>query len=68
MVTVEREREAVVFLKNKEVSESRSCQLIFLARLTYQYRIRQEPDEKFDTEVKELAVAHPRYGVMVKLF
>ncbi len=62
MVTVERKREAVVFLKAKEVSERRSCQLILLARSTYQYRIRREPDEEFEQEVKELAFAHPRYG------
>jgi len=62
VVTVERKREAVVFLKTKEVSERRSCQLIFLARSTCQYRIRREPNEKFETEVKELAFANPRYG------
>ena len=62
MVTVERKREAVVFLRTKEVSERRSCQLILLARSTCQYRIKQEPDEKFENEVKELAFAHPRYG------
>jgi putative transposase len=62
VVTVERKREAVVFLKTREVSERRSCQLILLARSTCQYRIRREPDEKFETEVKELAFAHPRYG------
>ena len=61
-MTVERKREAVVFLKTREVSERRSCQLILLARSTCQYRIRREPDEKFETEVKELAFAHPRYG------
>ncbi len=32
VVTVERKREAVVFLKTREVSERRSCQLILLAR------------------------------------
>ncbi len=62
MVTVERKREAVVFLKTREVSERRSCQLILLARSTCQYRIRREPDKEFETEVKELAFAHPRYG------
>ena len=62
MVTVERKREAVVFLKTREVSERRSCQLILLARSTCQYRTRREPDEKFEIEVKELAFAHPRYG------
>ncbi len=62
MVTVERKREAVVFLKTKEVSERRSCQLIVLARSTCQYRIKREPNEKFETEVKELAFANPRYG------
>ncbi len=61
-MTVERKREAVVFLKTKEVSERRSCQLILLARSTCQYRIRREPDEEFEREVKELAFAHPRYG------
>lgn len=62
MVTVERKREAVVFLQTKEVSERRSCQLIFLARSTCQYRIRREADETFEAQVKELAFAHPRYG------
>ena len=62
MVTVERKREAVVFLKTKEVSERRSCQLIFLARSTCQYRIRREPDEEFENHIKALAFAHPRYG------
>jgi putative transposase len=62
VVTVERKREAVVFLKTKEVSERRSCQLILLARSTCQYQIRREPDKEFETEVKELAFAHPRYG------
>ncbi len=62
MVTVECKREAVVFLQAKEVSERRSCQLILLARSTYQYRIKRELDEEFEQEVKELAFAHPRYG------
>lgn len=61
-MTVERKREAVVFLQAKEVSERRSCQLVLLARSTYQYRIRREPDEEFENQVKELAFAHPRYG------
>jgi putative transposase len=62
VVTVERKREAVVFLKTKEVSERRSCQLILLARSTCQYRLRREADEEFENEVKELAFANPRYG------
>lgn len=62
MVTVERKKEAVVFLKTREVSERRSCQLVFLARSTCQYRIRREPDQKFENQVKELAFANPRYG------
>ena len=63
MVTVERKREAVVFLKTKEVSERRSCQLIFLARSTCQYRRRRKkPDEEFEKQIKKLAFAHPRYG------
>jgi len=62
VVTVERKREAVVFLKTREVSERRSCQLVLLARSTCQYRIRREPDEEFENQIKELAFAHPRYG------
>jgi len=62
VVTVERKREAVVFLKTKEVSERRSCQLILLARSTCQYRLKREPDEEFEAQVKELAFANPRYG------
>ncbi len=61
-MTVERKREAVVFLKTKKVSERRSCQLILLARSTFQYRIRREPDEELEAQVKELAFTHPRYG------
>lgn len=61
-MTVERKREAVVFLKTKKVSERRSCQLILVARSTCQYRIRREPDEEFERKVKQLAFAHPRYG------
>jgi putative transposase len=55
-------REAVVFLRTKEVSERRSCKLILLARSTCQYRIKREPDEEFENQVKELAFANPRYG------
>ncbi len=62
MVTVERKREAVIFLQSKEVSERRSCQLILLARSTCQYKIKREPDEEFENQVKELAFAHPRFG------
>ncbi len=62
MVTVERKREAVVFLKTKEVSERRSCKLILLARSTCQYRIKREPDEEFENRIKQLAFANPRYG------
>jgi putative transposase len=62
VVTVERKREAVVFLKSKEGSERRSCQLILLARSTCQYRLRRERDEAFEKQIKELAFAHPRYG------
>jgi len=62
VVTVECKKEAVVFLQTKEVSQRRSCQLVLLARSTCQYRIRREPDEKFETKLKELAFANPRYG------
>lgn len=62
MVTVERKREAVVFLRTKEVSERRSCKLILLARSTCQYKIKREPDEEFENQVKQLAFANPRYG------
>ena len=62
MVTVERKREAVIFLQTKEVSERRSCKLILLARSTCRYTIKREPDEEFENQVKELAFANPRYG------
>ncbi len=61
-MTVERKREAVVFLRTREVSERRSCQLIFLSRSTCQYTIKRQPDQEFENQVKELAFAHPRYG------
>lgn len=62
MVTVERKREAVIFLQSKEISQRRSCQLIVLARSTCRYRIRREADEEFENRVKDLAFANPRYG------
>ncbi len=62
MVTVERKREAVIFLRNREVSERRSCQLILLARSTCQYTIKRQSDEEFESQIKELAFANPRYG------
>lgn len=61
-MTVERKREAVILLKNKDVSERRSCELIFLARSTCRYQLQRQPDQEFETQVKELAVAHPRFG------
>ncbi|MGI9036069.1 MAG: IS3 family transposase [Pyrinomonadaceae bacterium] len=33
-----------------------------MARSTCQYRLRREPDEEFEKQIKELAFAHPRYG------
>ncbi len=62
MVTVERKPEAVVFLQAHHISERRSCQLIFLARSTCQYRIKRQPEEEFEEQVKDFAFAHPRYG------
>ncbi len=62
VVTVERKREVVIFLQTKEVSERRSCKLILLARSTCQYKIKRQPDEEFENQVKELAFANPRYG------
>jgi len=62
VVTVEGKKEAVIFLQTKEVSERRSCKLILLARSTYRYTIKREPDEEFENQVKELAFANPRYG------
>ena len=61
VVTVERKRETVVFFQTKEVSERRPCQLILLAHSTCQYKIKRQPDEKFENQVKELAFVHPRY-------
>jgi putative transposase len=61
VVTVERKREAVIFLQTKEVSKRRSCKLILLARSTCRYTIKREPDEEFENQVKELAFANPRY-------
>lgn len=62
MVTVARKREAVILLKNKNVSERRSCELLFFSRTTCRYRLRREPDEEFERQVKKLATEHPRFG------
>jgi len=62
VVTVERKREAVIFLRNREVSERRSCKLILLARSTCRYKIKRQPDEEFENRIKQLAFVSPRYG------
>lgn len=61
-MTVERRRETVVFLQSKELSQRRACQLVSLSRSTCQYKIKRQSDREFETQVKELAFAHPRFG------
>lgn len=61
-MTVERKREAVILLKNKDVSERRSCELILFSRSTCRYQLKREPDAEFESRLKEVAIAHPRFG------
>ncbi len=62
MVTRERKREAVCFLKSRHVSERRACRLVGLARSTCQYNLKRQTDVRFEQKVKETALAHPRFG------
>ena len=61
-MTVERKREAVMFLQARRVSQRRACRLLNLARSTRYYQRRRQPDQAFEAQVKELALAHPRFG------
>lgn len=62
MVTVAARREVVEFLKAKQISERRSCELVGLNRKSHRYRQRRKPPKKLIEEIRQLAVNHPSFG------
>lgn len=62
MVTVAARREVVEFLKAKQISERRSCELTGLNRKSYRYRQRRKSPKKLTEEIRRLAMKHPSFG------
>lgn len=62
MVSLERKREVVVWLKTHQVSERRSCQLIALSRTSFRYRKRNQENERLIERLRLIAFSYPRFG------
>ncbi len=55
-------REVVEFIRTRNISERRGCQLIGLNRRSHRYRRRRKPERKLLKRIGELAMKHPRFG------
>jgi len=55
-------REIVEYIKLRNISERRGCQLIGLSRKSYRYRHRRKPDRNLIIRIRQLAMQHPRFG------
>lgn len=62
MVGARRKREAVGFLKTREVSERRGCALVKVSRSTVRYESREKNDEFWIEKLQAIAAKHPRCG------
>ena len=62
MVTTSERRQAVKFLKERGVSERRSCGLVRLSRSGLRYRARQSQDGELEQKLRTIARRHKRYG------
>ena len=60
-MSVSERRKVVLMLKQRRVSERRSCQLAGLSRTGVRYQSGQR-DNELVARLKEIAGAHPRYG------
>jgi putative transposase len=60
-VSASQRREAVGILKQRQVSERRSCQLVSLSRPGFHYQVRKA-DGALLEKLKAIAQEHPRYG------
>jgi putative transposase len=61
-VTVAARREAVQLLVAQGLSQRRACVLLQLRRSTFGYHARPERNAELNTQLRELAHRHPRYG------
>jgi putative transposase len=61
-VTVAARREAVQLLVAQGLSQRRACVLLQLRRSTFGYQARPERNAELNTQLRELARRHPRYG------
>jgi len=55
-------REMVEFIKSRNISERRGCQLTGLNRKSHRYRRRRKPERKLIQRIRQLAMKHPRFG------
>lgn len=62
MVSVPARREVVEFIKSKNISERRGCQLVSLNRKSCRYRHKICMDKSLVEQVRTLALEHPRFG------
>lgn len=62
MVGCAARREIVEFIKTKEISERRGCDLTGLNRKSHRYRHRRKPLKKLTEEIRQLAIRHPSFG------
>ena len=62
MVTVAARREAVEFIKTRNISERRGCRLVSLNRKSCRYQKRRRTDSNLIQRLRELAIEYPRFG------
>ena len=62
MVGCAARREMVEFIKSRNISERRGCQLTGLNRKSHRYRRRRKPERKLIQRIRQLAMKHPRFG------
>jgi len=61
-VTVAARREAVEFIRTRNISERRGCRLISLNRKSCRYRKRRRADNDLIKRLHQLALEQPRFG------
>lgn len=62
VVSVAARREVVAFIKTRNISERRGCQLVSLNRKSCRYRKRRRTDSDIIKRLRQLAIEHPRFG------
>lgn len=62
MVAVAARREVVEFIKTRNLSERRGCDLTGINRKSHRYRQRRKPLTKLIEQIRQLAIKHPSFG------